>query len=115
MQLKLSKMMKMKQMPFRTDDGAVERAKYRAKMAVREAAHPTHNHVRNVQWRWASAIAVAAVVVVGVFGVAKFGEKLFTKQTPMEMLISQMQNASDDIIYELSVDSGYYLEEENRL
>ena len=53
--------------------------------------------------------------MVGVFGVAKFGEKLFTKQTPMEMLISQMQNASDDIIYELSVDSGYYLEEENRL
>ena len=108
-------MMKMKQMPFRTDDGAVERAKYRAKMAVREAAHPTHNHVRKVQWRWASAIAAVAVVAVGVFGFVKFNDELFAKQTPMEELISQMQSASDDIIYDMTVDSGYYLEEENRL
>ena len=105
----------MKQMPFRTDDGAVERAKYRAKMAVREAAHPTHNHVRKVQWRWASAIAVVAVVVVGFFGVVKFNDNLFAKHTPMDRLVAEMQSASDDIIYDMTVDCGYYLEEENRL
>ena len=107
--------MKMKQMPFRTDDGAVERAKYRAKMAVREAAHPSQSHIRKVQWRWATAIAVAAVVVVGVFGFVKYGDQIFGKQAPMDALISQMQNASDDIVYEMTVDCGYYLEEENRL
>ena len=107
--------MKMKQMPFRTDDGAVERAKYRAKMAVREAAHPTHSHRRKVQWRWASAIAVAAVVVVGFFGVVKFNDSLFAKYTPMDRLVAEMQSASDDIIYDMTVDCGYYLEEENRL
>lgn len=108
-------MMKMKQMPFRVDDGAVERAKYRAKMAVRETAHPTHSHVRKVQWRWASAVAVAAVVAIGIFGVVKFGDELFGKQTPMDVLVSKMQSASDEIIYDMTVDSGYYLEEENRL
>ena len=35
--------MKMKQMPYKVEEGAIERAKYRAKMAVREAAHPTEN------------------------------------------------------------------------
>ena len=105
----------MKQMPYKIEEGAIEQAKYRAKMAVREAAHPAEPRSHKVQWRWVSAIAVAAVVVVGVFGVVKFGDKLFHKPTPMEQLIAQMQTASDDIIYELSADGGYYLEEENIL
>ena len=105
----------MKQMPYKIEEGAIEQAKYRAKMAVREAAHPAEPRSHKVQWRWASAIAVAAVVVVGVFGIVKFGDSLFHKPTPMEELIAQMQTASDDIVYDLSVDSGYYLEEENRL
>lgn len=105
----------MKQMPFKIEEGAVEQAKYRAKMAVREATHPTEHISHRVQWRWASAIAAVAVVVVGVFGVVKFSDTLFHKQTPMEQLIAQMQNASDDIIYDFSMDVGYYLEEENQL
>ena len=107
--------MKMKQMPYRVDEGAVEQAKYRAKMAVREAAHPTENHSHKVQWRWASIVAVAAVVAVGVFGLVKFGDDIFREPTPMDELISEMQAASDDVVYDLTVDSGYYLEEENRL
>ena len=34
-------MNEMKKMPYRVAEGTIERAKYRAKMAVREAAHPT--------------------------------------------------------------------------
>ena len=107
--------MKMKQMPYKIDEGAIEQAKYRAKMAVREAAHPTEGHSHMVQWRWASVVAVAAVVAVGVFGLVKFSDDIFHKPTPMEVLISEMQTASDDIVYDLTVDCGYYLEEENRL
>ena len=108
-------MMEMKQMPFKVEKGAIERAKYRAKMEVREAAHPSEQSSHRVQWRWASAVAVAAMVVVGVFGVVKFSDEIFHQKTPMEMLITEMQSASEDIIYDLVVDSGYYLEEENQL
>ena len=107
--------MKMKQMPYRIEEGAVEQAKYRAKMAVREIAHPKEEAPHRVQWRWASAVAVAAVVAVGVFGFVQFGDNILHKPTPMEALIAEMQSASDDIIYEMAVDGGYYLEEENRL
>ena len=105
----------MKQMPYKIEDGAVERAKYRAKLAVREIANPTEHASHKVQWRWASAIAAVAVVVVGVFGVVKFSDELFYKQTPMEELIAEMQSASDEILNEFAVDAGYYLEEENQL
>ena len=105
----------MKQMPFKIDEGAVEQAKYRAKMAIREAAHPTEHISHRVQWRWASAIAAVAVVAVGVFGVVKFSDVIFHEETPMEQLIAEMKSASDDIVYDFSVDAGYYLEEENQL
>lgn len=108
-------MKEMKQMPFKIEVGAIEQAKYRAKMAVREVALPTESISHRVQWRWASAVAAVAVVAVGVFGVVKFGENIFHEPTPMEELIAEMHNASDDIIYDFSVDAGYYLEEENQL
>ena len=107
-------MKEMKQMPYKVEEGAIERAKYRAKMAVREAAHPTEHRSHKVQWRWASAVAMAAVVVVGVFCFVKFYDTPI-KQTPMEKLIAEMQTASDEVIYELAADYAYYLEEENQL
>ena len=107
--------MKMKQMPYKIEEGAIEQAKYRAKMAVREVAHPTEQSTHRVQWRWASAIAVVAVVAVGVFGIVKFKDDIFHEPSPMEALIAEMQTASDDIVYDMAADAGYYLEEENRL
>lgn len=107
--------MKMKQMPFKIEDGAVEMAKYRAKMAVREVANPAEQSPHRVQWRWFSAVVAVAVVAVGVFAFAKVLEGRLQNTTPMEQLLAEMNSASDDIIYDLSVDSGYYLEEENQL
>ena len=104
----------MKQMPFKVEEGAIERAKYRAKMAVREAAHPTERTSHKVQWRWASAVAMVAVVVVGVVGFTKYYNDMH-KETPMEKLVAQMHGLSDDILVDLTVDAGYYLEEENQL
>lgn len=102
-------------MPFKIEEGAIEQAKYRAKMAVREAAHPTEHTLHRVQWRWATAFAAVAVVVMGVFGFVKYYDNQMRKLTPMEELIAEMHSASDDIVYDLTVDSGYYLEEENQL
>lgn len=102
-------------MPYRVEEGAIEHAKYLAKIAVRKAAHPTERHSHKVQWRWASAVAVAAVIVVGVIGFVKYYDDIFRPMSPMEELIAEMKSASDEIIYDLSVDSGYYLEEENQL
>ena len=58
-------------MPYKVEEGAIERAKYRAKMAVREAAHPAESRTPKLQWRWASAVAVVALLVVGAIGFAK--------------------------------------------
>ena len=107
-------MKEMKQMPYKVEEGAIERAKYRAKMAVREAAHPMEQRSHKVQWRWASAVAMVAVVVVGVVGFVKYYNDVY-KQTPMEKLVAQMHGLSDDILVDLAVDAGYYLEEENQL
>ena len=107
-------MKEMKQMPYKVEEGAIERAKYRAKMAVREAAHPMEQRSHKVQWRWASAVAMVAVVVVGVVGFVKYYNDVY-KQTPMEKLVAQMHGLSDDILSDMTVDAGYYLEEENQL
>lgn len=107
-------------MPYKIGEGDMERAKYRAKMAVREAAHPETHRSRKVYWRWASATAaVAVVVVVAAVWFARPGDDATSSQksamTPMESLVAQMKSVSDDILNDFTVDAGYYLEEENRL
>ena len=104
--------MKMKQMPYRVEEGAIEQAKYRAKMAVREAVHPTENHSRRVQWRWASAVAMAVVIAVSVTVFVKLQQEADKPvATTMDRLISQMQSAPDEIVSDLAVDVCYYLED----
>lgn len=104
----------MKQMPYKIESGAMERAKYRAKMAVREAAHPTLHTPYRRQWRWAGAVAVAAVLIVGVVGSIKLIDELMP-ESPMEELIAEMNSAPDEVINEWAVDAGYYLEEQSSL
>lgn len=108
-------MKKMKQMPYKVEEGAIEQAKYRAKMAVREAAHPTEHYPHRVQWRWATAVAAAAVVVVGVIGLVGYHDDIFKRLSPMEELIAEMQSAPDEVINDWAVDTCYYLEDENSL
>ena len=107
--------MKMKQMPYKMDEGAIERAKYRAKMAVRKAAHPIELHSHKTEWRWASAIAAVAIVIVGVIGLVKYHEAVTQPLSPMEELFAQMQSAPDDLIVEWAADASYYLEDTNSL
>lgn len=104
----------MKQMPYKMEEGALERAKYRAKMAVREVAHPVEQQPRRVQWRWVQAVAIAAVVIVGVVGLVKLIDEL-KPLSPMEALIAEMKSAPDEVINEWAVDAGYYLEDQSAL
>ena len=108
-------MKEMKQMPYKVEEGAIERAKYRAKLAVREVAHPTERTWRKVYWRWASAVAMVAVVAVGVFAFVKYYDEIVKPLSPMEELIAEMQCASDEVINEMVVDVCYYLEEDSSL
>lgn len=105
----------MKRMPYKVEEGAVEQAKYRAKMAVREAAHPVEPVLHRVQWRWAMAMTVAAVIVVGVIGFVRYYDEIAKPLSPMEELIAEMQCASDEVISELAVDVCYYLEDDSSL
>ena len=105
----------LKQMPYKVEEGAIERAKYRAKMAVREAAHPIEQGSLRVQWRWATAVAVVAVVVVGIIGFVKYYDEIAKPLSPMEELIAEMQCASDEVVTELAVDTCYYLEDDSLL
>lgn len=102
-------------MPYKMKEGAMERAKYRAKMAVREAAHPIEHRALKTEWRWASAIAAVAVVVVGVIGFVKYHDEIVKPLSPMEELFAQMQNAPDDLIVEWAADANYYTEDTNSL
>ena len=107
--------MNMKQMPFKIKDGAIEQAKYRAKMAIREEAERVEPASRRVHWRWASSTIAFAVIAIGAFGVVEFCDTPRQEPTPMEKLLAEMSNASDELIYDIAVDHGYYLEEENNI
>lgn len=100
----------MKQMPYRVEEGAIDRAKYRAKMAVREAAQPTTKLHLGYTLRWVAA-SVGAVAML-VLGVVLYYEE---QSIDYEDLVSEMQSAPDDIIKEWSRDAIYYPEDINSL
>lgn len=108
-------MNEMKKMPYRVAEGAIERAKYRAKMAVREVAHPTEQMPRRVQWRWATAVFAMAVVVIGVVSFVKYYDYISKPLSPMEELIAELQTAPDEIVSEWAADAVYYIDEESSL
>lgn len=108
-------MNEMKKMPYRLTEGAMEQAKYRAKMAVREAAHPTEQRPHKVLWRWATAVAAVAVVVIGVVGFVKYHDMHSKPLSPMEELIAELQVAPDEVVDEWALDVNYYIEDQSTL
>lgn len=107
----------MKQMPYRVEEGAVERAKFRAKMAVREAkaaqeSQPSRSIVTlKPALRWALSGVAATVLLL--IAVSIFMQK--HENHGMERLISEMRSASEEVIYEQMADVVYYAESESSL
>lgn len=107
----------MKQMPYRVEEGAVERAKFRAKMAVREAkaaqeAQPSRSIVTlKPALRWALSGVAATVLLL--IAVSMFMQN--DEERRMERLISEMRSASEEVIYEQMADVVYYAESESSL
>lgn len=100
----------MRQMPYKTEPGAVEQAKYRAKMAVREVAHSPRKSPRGYIFRWAAVTAGAAAMLV--LGLFVYNERQYVDY---EDFVAEMQSAPDYIISELSIDNVYYPEDKNSL
>lgn len=98
----------MKRMPYKIEEGAVERAKFRAKMAVREVAQSEVKQPQNrrVVLRWALSGVAATVATVAVVAMAMRHDA----PSPMEQLIAEMNSASEEIIYEQMADIVYYAE-----
>lgn len=91
-------------MPYRLDEGALERAKMRSRAAV-YAASQRSRIMRSV--RWAAAIAGVACLAI----IAFVGYEAKPEPTPMERLIAEMHEAPLDVIYDMTLDSSLYVEE----
>ncbi len=101
----------MKQMPYRIEEGAIERAKYRAKMAVREAANPTPAPThRHYALRWVfSTLTIAATLALAVFFY------IDSQKMDFEAFVAEMHQAPLDVVNDMTADVIYYAEEENQL
>ncbi len=100
----------MKHMPYRIPDGFFEKSKTanRAAIRMRNGGMRTDKRVSH----WAVSIAAAAAcLTVCIFAYSEFGNH----HTEFDDLIAQMQNASDELIYEISSDAVEYPEDINSL
>ena len=100
--------MKMREMPYRVGEGAVEQAKLRAKMAVREVAHPTKSAPRRaLRWILSGAVAMVAMVAVALIAWERSNDSY------MEKFVAALESAPEELIYEQMADMVYYAESEN--
>lgn len=106
----------MKQMPYKIEERAIEQAKYRAKMAVREVAYAhTETPSRAKAWRWSismigGAVAVA-IVSLGIF----FYHDTMQKDIDLNDFIAEMRYMPIDVVRDMTVDMIYYAEDESSL
>ena len=101
----------MKKMPYTIEEGAIERAKYRAKMAVREAANPTvaprpYRHI--LRWAMPALTAVAAVVVGAFFYVD-------SQRVDFDEFVAEMKEAPIDVVADMTAGVIYYAEDDTLL
>jgi hypothetical protein len=109
----------MKQMPYRVEEGAVERAKLRAKMAVREAkasqqmqqGAPQERVALRPALRWALSGVAATVLLL--LAVSIFMQN--DNRNAMERLVCELNLASEELVYEQMADVVYYAEEDSSL
>ena len=110
----------MKQMPYRVEEGAVERAKLRAKMAVREAkasqqmqqGTPQKIGLLRPALRWTLSGVAATVLLLIAVSIFMQND---SHQDAMERLVGELNLASEELVYEQMADVVYYAEEDSSL
>lgn len=101
-------MNEMKQMPYRVPDGFIEMSKIRNRAAVRRAATGRERLGKAVRW----AVPAFATLVVAICAVIYFEPE---HDRDMKRLMAQMETASDDVIYEMSLEVVDYAEDLSQL
>lgn len=102
--------MSMKQMPYRVPEGAMEEMRIRCHAAVKRAE--ADGRKRKVGYRWAVSLAAAVVgvfILVVSFVPGRNDDELTSPH--YDRLMSMIQDAPVDVVYEMSVDAVEYYED----
>lgn len=100
----------MKQMPYKIPDGFFEESKAANRAAIRSVENARIRPARRIL-RWSvSAAATAACLAIGLIAYSESGHR-----TEFDNLIAELENASDELIYEMSSDMVEYPEDINLL
>lgn len=100
--------MKNNMMPYRLEDGEMERIKASCIQSIRDAAERRHRipALRIVEFA-AAAVCVIAVTFIGI--------KTLKPVSPLESFLSELRQAPSDVIDEMSSDIADYNEDYSNL
>ena len=93
-----------KSMPYKLEEGAMERMKIRANAAIAQQSVATARHASNFRW----AISFAALLVIGI---AMWSYLEVDESTNYQVLMDQIAEAPVDVLYEISADYVEYEED----
>ena len=93
-----------KSMPYKLEEGAMERMKIRANAAIAQQSATTSRQTFSFKW----AISVAALLVIGL---AVWGYLEADKSVHYQVLMEQIAEAPVDVLYEISADFVEYEED----
>ena len=107
-------MSEMKKMPYRLPEGAMEEMKIRSRAAVRRADAERTAHRR--ERRWVVSLAAAAVcLLVAIVGFMRFDGDALSDSPYYDELMSMMDDAPAEVIYEMTADVVWYGGDTNQL
>lgn len=96
----MSNIDRIKSMPYSISDGDIELIKIRSSAAVVAAVAKRQSRRRIIRWSLSvtTAMCMLLVVVIG----------LHRQQTDYELFIEQLDNVSESVLYDMSVDAVEY-------
>lgn len=101
----------MKQMPYKIPDDFFEKSKSANRAAIRMTKSGTGSGRKISQW----AVSLAATAACFAICIAAYSGLMHGGDSEFDELIAQMENASDELIYEISSDAVEYPEDINYL
>lgn len=100
----MSNMDKIKSMPYRLEEGALERLKFSSRVAIADAVSQRDRRQRGAKLGF--SVALVACVVLALFVFADFAQT-----TSYEQFLTKVADAPMDTLYEMSADVVEYAED----